>query len=1021
MIKLIQNHNTCKDLCNDNRYFLRRLQIYNRYLFKYDNRGKKGQYSKGCQRISQPVILNNDPRKKFNKKSFKDVLEYKVNDATNYYICPDAWCPKCNKPFRQEDLKNIENKQGINGVCTVALCPDSTKEDQHELFVRRYSGVYRSFPGFSTKIKHPNGHCLPCCFKNNQNNQKSSRYSYYKECIGENIVNIQNTDDKVYILNYKIPLNTGRYGLLPNSLHRIFGKCETGYLINKKCYIKKGIVNDINKSFLYCIADLISPEKKSIISIKSIIKNIVNNKYLDEKLFKSLNNGIFEFKFKTSKGSGLENYKKFLLYNKQINYEYTWDLLQRPGILFKNGCNIIIIEEFNIKCPYKEDINIFYDIKKPTLLIYTNNIYYEPIYILEEINKNKIINCIFPSDNKVISNIFEKLFNNCKYKYDIDWHRILSETENLYSIKLRNVNYENDKTLNEINQLLIKSKKTEFQLKYQILDNYNKVTGIVLENDLYIPVKASRLLMKYNYLTINKEYIKLGYKESIKQFKKVNKIINICNIKKINKIINSNKQVIGIALNSGRTILVKPSPNISDRISIIDISFYTNSNHFIEKNNKLNDNRIKYMVKYNYENEAYILFKLDFSTYINKNIELKDSIIEILNKNENDKFKRIKLKKILNDYIDKNIIIVDSIPNLNKYKIQNKRLLCSVNNQLKNNKKILINEYHCKIVNNKYKFIILKKNSINNKNNKILYVSQIVEELLRYEIKKQEILNNTIPLIINKSKIKFGDNLWLFINNSNNPNKFNKMVNEYFNDKDLIEVRKNKTFNDYEIKHIDINIDKYRIYKKDIDWKLLKIDLPLLWKNLLSNNYYIINYYNNSVFYIIQFILNKIKTINKKLEVNTIKKQLNDYISDSNKYLNNFFNNKLSTFDLYKKYGSIIFNKIKIIDQLKDIVNDINYNGTLIDLILFAKIYKLNIIIIRNRINKKFKLSYKIKNNNTNNFIIILLTSKYNKFNFNIIYLKNKNEPIFEYELNKLPEEFINTINKNINKKTLKK
>ena len=912
----------------------------------------------GCQRISQPVILNKDPNKTFDKSSFKESLEYKVNEKTNWYFCPDSWCPICELPFPKEKLKNIETKQGINGICTVAICPNSTKEEPHELFVRRYSNVYRSYPGFSTKIKHPDGHCLPCCFKNNQKIEKSSKYGYYKECIGENINDIKNTDDNIYILNYKIPLNSGRYGLLPGSLNKIFGKCDKGYLQNNKCYIKKGVNSkDINQSFLYCIADLISPEKKNIISVKSIIKNIVKNKNLDDKLFKSLNNGMLEYKFKTSKETGLNNFKKFLLHNKVIDYEYTWDLFQRPGILFNNGCNIIIIEDFNIKCPYKEDINVFYDINRPTLLIYTNNIYYEPIYLLEEINKNKIVNCIFSKDNKIVSSILDNLVKNCKYKYDIDWHRILSETEDLYSMKLRNIDYESNKTLDEVNKLLISSKKKEFQLKYQILDNYNKVTGIILENDLYIPVKASGLIMKYNYLKVNKEYIKLDYKKSIKEFKKVNKIIKICDIKKVHKIMNTDKKIIGISLNSGRTILVKPSSNVYDRIPIIDISFFTNANHYIEKNNRLNDNRIKYIKKYNYEKESYILFKLDFSTYINKNIEIKNDIKKILDKNEKDKFKRKKLNKILNDYINNNVVIVDKIPNLDKYNIQNKRLLCSVNNYIKsNNKKPLINDYHCKIINDKYKFILLKKNLINNKNNKILYVSQIVEELLRYEIQKQEILDNTIPLIINKSKIKFGDNLWLFINNSNNPNKFNKMIDEYFNNKELIEIRKDPTFDELKVKHIDINIDKFRIYKKDIDWELLKIELPLLWKNLLTTSFYIINYYNNSVFYIIQYILNNIKSNNKNLEINTIKNKLVNYIPDSNKYLNKFFNNSQSTLNIYKKFGSTIYNKVKVADEIKDIINDINYNGIFVDLLLLAKIYELNIIIIRNRINKKFKL-----------------------------------------------------------------
>ena len=77
--------------------------MYNNYLFKYDSKDKKGQYSKGCQRISQPVILNKDPNKTFDKSSFKESLEYKVNEKTNWYFCPDSWCPICELPFPKEN------------------------------------------------------------------------------------------------------------------------------------------------------------------------------------------------------------------------------------------------------------------------------------------------------------------------------------------------------------------------------------------------------------------------------------------------------------------------------------------------------------------------------------------------------------------------------------------------------------------------------------------------------------------------------------------------------------------------------------------------------------------------------------------------------------------------------------------------------------------------------------------------------------------------------------------------------
>jgi len=1010
-----KEYDTCTDLCNDNRYFLRRLQTFNPYLFNYKNKNKINLYSKACQRKSQPLILNDDPRKnkKYSKESFSNVLEYTVNNKKQYYICPDSWCPKCKMPFSLKELggkDKVETKRGINGKCIVAICPNSTDKDPHELFVRLKDGTFNPYSGFSTKMKHPNGHCMPCCFKKNQNNKKAKKYKYYKECIGEDVTYVKNKDDKIYILDYKIPIDNNRFGLLPDTLKRVFGKCETGYLKNNECYIKRGIVNSINKSFLYCIADLISPDKKNIISVSNVINNIVKNKNLTNKLFNSLNGGTMDFKFKTSSKSGLENFKYYLQTSEYINYEYIWDLLQRPGILFEEGCNIIIFDEFNIKCPYKEDIDLFYDIYRPTMLIYTNNKYYEPIYRIKDINNNKIMNCIFNKSDKIIDNILQLIINKCRYKYDIDWHKILIEAEQIYNIKITNFNYEKEKSLFSVIKLLNTSKNKSFKIKTQILDNYNKVISIILNNDLYIPIRYSRLIMKYDFINISKREIVLNYTKTLELFKKVNKIINICDISKLNKIVNNNNEIIGLLLNTGRVILVKPSVFKKDKIPTIDMSYYSNANHYIKTGLKNVNNREKYIVKKNYEDESYTLFKLEFSYFINKNKDIKKNIKTIIYSTHKMFEKRNELHTIITDFINKYIIIVDKIDNINKYNIRNQRIICMECNNIKNKgTSITFNEFHCKKIGNLYKFMILKNNLVNNKKNKLLYSSKIIEELLRYEIQRTEILNNTIPVIIDKSKIRFKDNLFLYINDSNTPDKFNKIINNFFNKKSTVLIKKNKTFNNAITKHINVDLNKFIVYKENFNYKTSIIELPIFWKKIFSDSYFIMNYNSNSVFIILQFIIG-----NKQLNIEDIK---NTYINDINKhqkYLHDHLNVKSNILELYKTYGNNIFNKIKIIDQLKNIINDANYNGILIDLLLLAKYYKLNLIIIRNRQFKKnnFKFTYKIQNNNSDIYTIVIMKSKGKYFDFNILFKKNKIKPLFKLKYNTLPDDFIDVINK---------
>ena len=1014
--KIDEKLQTCTDLCNDNRYFLRRLQMRNSYLFKYEAKNEKGKYSKACQRRRQPIILDNDPRKmeQFNKKSVSNVMEYTVKQKKQYYICPDAWCPLCNLPFSKEDLNKIETKMGINGKCTVAVCPNSTKTNPHELFVRVDNNDFNPYPGFSTKIKHPDGYCLPCCFKNNQNNKISSKFSHYKICIGEEIVSEnEDTPSNLYVLDYKMPLNIRRFGLLPESLMRFFGKCERGYIVSSTCYLKRGIKIDINKSFINCVADLISPDKTNIINSDILIKNIIKNKNFTQKLFNSLNNGSINIRFKNDSSDSSEsfdNFKDYLENCDKLNYEYLWDLIQRPGILYKYGCNIIIMDEYNIKCPYKEDIDLFYTTERSTFLIYTDGVYYEPIYKVEKFDKNIIMKCEFNKSNEIVKSILDLVMEKCRYKYDIDWHKILIEAEKTYSLKLKDFNYEDDKSLFNISKLLVINKTKEFQIKHQVLDNYNKVISVILENGLYIPTRHSRLIMKYDYIYVSNQNIKLDYKKSLAKLKIINKIINICNIKKISKIVDYNNKIIGILLNTGRILLVKSSPFVKDSVPVIDMSYYTNANHhIIQKSDSTNKMKI-YMRKYKYEQESYVLFKLEFSYYINNINKIRKNIIEIINNDERDIIKRKEINNIIMIFIKNNVVFVDKIKDLDKYEIKNERNVCG-------KCETPSNKYHCKKIGTKCKYILLNKNIINGKHNKELYASKLTEEILRYEVKRNEILENSIPLIIDKSKIKFDTDLFLYINNSENPNKFNKMVNNFFGNKKLISIKNTKTFNNAITKHVDIDISKYRAYEKDIDYKTLVINMPIFWGSVLSKSYFIMNYFKNSVYYIIKYIIYTKKS--ERLEINEMKTDFINTMCDYTKYLQVVLNKKITLKNFYIQYSNGLFTGIKIVDEISTVINDFNYNGTIIDLLIFAKMYDLNIIIVRNRLSQKHKFTHTIKNNPSNIYIIVLIISHGTYFDFHIIYKKNKHTPIFEHVYSKLPEEFKLALKNKLPKKNI--
>lgn len=170
----IKNKSTCKDPCDDKKYFLRRLQILDNKLYKYkvDENKKISQYSRSCQGDKQPVILdyNPDKRKDIKGESYTSALKHSSNpkELKRWYICPKIWCPICEIPIKEEDIAlcflSKKNKNGM--MCKTAQCPYG----DHKVMIRESNG----YPGF-LENKNPDGKKLLCCFGKPQKKEVKSK------------------------------------------------------------------------------------------------------------------------------------------------------------------------------------------------------------------------------------------------------------------------------------------------------------------------------------------------------------------------------------------------------------------------------------------------------------------------------------------------------------------------------------------------------------------------------------------------------------------------------------------------------------------------------------------------------------------------------------------------------------------------------------------------------------------------------------------------------------------------------
>ena len=134
------------------------------------SKGKFDAYAKVCQANfgQQPVILSQEEKEEVDKKhpgSYKNALEYGSKANKNWYICPRYWCLLTNSPLTDEEVKS--------GKCG-GIIPKGEKTVPKGKYVieiksdklHMENGEYvEATPGFLKDGKHPDGLCLPCCFK----------------------------------------------------------------------------------------------------------------------------------------------------------------------------------------------------------------------------------------------------------------------------------------------------------------------------------------------------------------------------------------------------------------------------------------------------------------------------------------------------------------------------------------------------------------------------------------------------------------------------------------------------------------------------------------------------------------------------------------------------------------------------------------------------------------------------------------------------------------------------------------
>jgi hypothetical protein len=432
-------------------YFETKLYDNDSALFLKKEQGKYNPYGKTCATNARktPVVLTPDEFNKINKEKpdfFKegDVLKYgSTPENENYYICPRYWCLKTSMPIDPSEIVEELNEKGHlvkrHPTCGEVIPRNADKVppgayiyeffDPKEHVSQDNDKYVQHYPGFVKEGKHPEGLCIPCCYKNwdtkehivrkekcaNQNLKQGNlleNEEVQKEEIAPSISEKEEVPKKTkkviekedYVMApEKFPLDPQRWGYLPLSiqyfLHENNADCQisktnTNIRLNHTCLLRHGIEENENQSFIAVIADaLYYSNVNKVPTIKEMKEIMISALNIDDYLSYQNGNLFISFNLddiEQARSTDYQEYQNSKIYNIAKNSE-NLDYFNKIVTSFENFKAFLRDDTVMIDYTYLWDF-----ISKPNPKLFEQGI---NLVILEINEFNESVNFVCPTSH----------------------------------------------------------------------------------------------------------------------------------------------------------------------------------------------------------------------------------------------------------------------------------------------------------------------------------------------------------------------------------------------------------------------------------------------------------------------------------------------------------------------------------------------------------------------------------------------------------------------------------------------
>ena len=773
---------------NNPYHFQTRIEERDPTLILTEKQGKYNSYSRTCpQNIRrQPVILTDEELNKIKRDhpgyldEDSDIIKYGSQpDKQFYYICPRYWDLRTDSIITPEEIEQQKLQDKI--------IPMDAKSVPRGKYIyefnnpKDYKANHKQYPGFLTG-SHPDGLCLPCCFAKWN---VPSLIDRKQKCAGKEPPKPNPNDMDEYIKGPgKFPLAINRWGYLPPAIQVLLREKNTTCKTGSTCLLRHGVEISKNQSFMACISDALYYTRQDFVSIREMKETIISTltidnfityqngnlitdfynpdtnqpdniedpKYLNSVLYSKLTESEIEFFIKVC--NAFENFIAYL--NNEdvlIDYTYLWDIICTPNpALFKEGLNLVILEipnnditdNVNLICPTNHYNTMTYDTQKPTLILFHQDAYFEPIYTYktEKDTKNKedvlYVGKLFHEQDPRLSEQIKYLFDYVIKPYYKNMCAPFASMPKVYKAKHPILLQDMVKILNENN----------YTIRSQVVNYQGKVIGVVAETSLptatsgFIPCYPSSLLFNMNYVFMLDPTIWKPYSETIAFLKNAHKnTFGKIPCSPVFKIIED-EVVVGVLTETNQFVqLSVPSP-VSE-ISDDNLREIRDNNYVVNKNaiplvssdsvitisNKVDVDREDYVKKIKLETGLYQLFRTTIRLMLNdyNNLNIREEIEDIINSPfaiYNEKLKNT--TELLRRLVEDDVIFVKDYD----YKLINELTTCAVN---KSADKCNSNAPLCAFtINGKCQLIIPKENLLTRSDNEKIYFLKMADELIRY-------------------------------------------------------------------------------------------------------------------------------------------------------------------------------------------------------------------------------------------------------------------------------------------------